>query len=69
LLYALPNSPTTLSRYVVTAMEERIDEVDKILRAAASKISLSVDVWTSSNYLSFLGVVAHLVGKLPQAPR
>ena len=41
-----------------------MDEVGKLLRAATSKISLSVDVWTLSNYLSFLGVVAHLIGKL-----
>jgi hypothetical protein len=28
---------------------------------AQSKISISVDVWTSSNYISFLGIVAHFV--------
>jgi hypothetical protein len=62
LLHALPNTTNTIGRYVVNAMEERMEEVGKLLRAARSKISLSVDVWTSSNHLSFLGVVAHFVG-------
>jgi hypothetical protein len=37
-----------------------------MLQAAQSKISISVDVWMSSNYLSFLGVIAHFVGKFLQ---
>ena len=63
LLHALPNSHNTVSQYVVNTAEQRMDEVGKLLRAATSKINLSVDVWTSSNYLSFPGVVAHLIGK------
>jgi hypothetical protein len=35
-----------------------------LLQAARSKISISVDIWTSSNHLSFLRVVAHLAAKL-----
>jgi hypothetical protein len=35
-----------------------------LLKALNSRISISIDVWTSSNYMSFLGVVAHFVGKL-----
>jgi hypothetical protein len=63
LLSALPTSHTTLSNYVLTSLKERMVEVTAMLHAAQSRISVSVDVWTSSNHLSFLGVVAHFVGK------
>ena len=42
---------------------QRISEIRLLLQLARSKISISVDMWTSSNHLSFLGVVAHLAGK------
>jgi hypothetical protein len=63
LLAALPNSHNTLANYVVQSMRERKVEVVAMLQAAWSWISVSVDVWTLSNHLSFLGVVAHFVGK------
>lgn len=63
LLAALPSSVTTMSQYVHTSLKERLEEVTMMLKAAPGKLSVSVDVWTSSNYLSFLGVVAHFVGK------
>lgn len=62
LLRALPQSPTTLSTYVTSSFQERRTEISKILEAARSKISVSVDVWTSRNHYSFLAVVAHFVG-------
>jgi hypothetical protein len=43
-------------------LEKRKAEVRALLQAARGKISLSVDVWTSSNYLSFLSVVAYFAG-------
>jgi hypothetical protein len=63
LLHALPNSRSTMSEYVKAKLEDRKVEVGELLRAASSKISISVDIWTSSNHLSFLGVVAHFVCK------
>jgi hypothetical protein len=57
LLAALPNSHNTLAGYVLHSLKERIVEVQAMLQAAQSRISVSVDVWTSSNHLSFLGVV------------
>jgi hypothetical protein len=44
-------------------MRERKVEVAAMLQAAWSQIGVSIDVWTSSNHLSFLGVVAYFVGK------
>jgi hypothetical protein len=63
LLNVLQTSTTTLANYVLNLLKERIVEVKAMLRAAQSKISVSVDMWMSSNNLSFLGVVAHFVGK------
>ena len=63
MLRALPSSATTLSEYVHKMMDERKEAVHKLIASTASKVSISIDVWTSSNYLSFLGVVAHFAGK------
>jgi hypothetical protein len=52
-----------LASYVVQSMRERKVEVAAMLQAAWSQIGVSIDVWTSSNHLSFLGVVAYFVGK------
>lgn len=61
LLRALPNSPTTMASYVTNQLRLRQMEVSSLLEHARSKISVSVDVWTSRNYYSFLAVVAHFV--------
>ena len=63
LLRALPSSHNTLSGYVKKGLEERKEEIRKLLHAAQSKISISCDIWTSPNNVDFLGVVAHFVGK------
>jgi hypothetical protein len=62
LLNVLPDSPTTLSSYINKRVNERKLEVAKLLQSAAGKISVSLDVWTSNNHISFLGIVAHFVG-------
>jgi hypothetical protein len=64
LLSSLPESASTMSSYVMKLLAKRKVEVKELLAAAKSKISVSVDIWTSSNYLSFLGVLAHFVGEL-----
>ena len=53
-----------MSSYVMKLLATQKIEVKELLAAAKSKISVSVDIWTSSNYLSFLRVVAHFVSKL-----
>ena len=61
--YLEPHRFATLSNYVKTALEDRKSIIKRLVQSAASKVTVSVDVWTSSNYLSFLGVVAHFVGR------
>jgi hypothetical protein len=68
LLHVLPNSRSTMSKYVQAKPEERKIEVGKLLHVASSKISVSIDIWTLSNYLSFLGVVAQFFGKQSISP-
>jgi hypothetical protein len=63
LLKALPKSSTTIAEYTRSTLKRRKEEIKTLVTTAASKISISVDVWTSSNHLSFLGVVAHFAGK------
>ena len=65
LLDALPASHETLSRYVVTTLSERKGEIEVLLSSARSKVSVSADVWSSGNHMSFMAVVAHFVGKMP----
>ena len=50
-----------MSSYVTHQLQQRQVEVAALLEKARSKISVSVDVWTSRNYYSFLAVVAHFV--------
>jgi len=52
LLKALPTSHTTLSTWIQRAVVQRKEEIRSILNLSASKIALSVDIWTSTNYLS-----------------
>lgn len=63
LLQALPQSASTMSSYVHNTLAVRKAEIATLLETARSKISVSVDVWTSRNHYSFLAIVAHFVGK------
>jgi hypothetical protein len=63
LLKALPTSRSTIAEYTRSTLGRRREEIKTLVTTAASKISISVDVWTSSNHLSILGVVAHFAGK------
>ena len=59
----LPKSETTLSSWIKHAYELRHMDIKDILRYSRSKITISFDIWTSTNYLSLLGVVAHFLSK------
>ncbi|CAE7020025.1 hypothetical protein HRS9139_02657 [Pyrenophora teres f. teres] len=59
LLKALPTARSTITSYVRSTHARRMSEIKALLQAASSQLSVSIDVWTSSNHLSFLGVVAH----------
>jgi hypothetical protein len=50
-----------MSEYVMKQLKVQKAEIAKLLAASNSQISISVDVWTPQNYMSFLGVVAHFV--------
>jgi hypothetical protein len=63
LLAALPSAPTTLYVYILRSLEERKMEIRTLLKSARSKLSVSVDIWSSGNHLSFMAIVGHFVGE------
>jgi hypothetical protein len=52
-----------MTTYVGSKLRARKAEIAVLLQQSLGKISISVDIWMSSNHLSFLGVVAHFSGK------
>ena len=55
-------SHNSLKEAVEKAYHLRFSDIHNLLQRARSKIHISCDVWTSTNGLSLLGVVAHFVG-------
>lgn len=58
---AMYTSHGSLSRLVVSAYKNRQLEIKDRLLIAKSRITVSCDVWTSTNHLSLLGIVAHFI--------
>ena len=62
-----PTSPTTVSKWVIEDAKIMSKRIKHALHTAASNISLTLDIWTSPNYIAFLGIEAHFIdqnGKL-----
>jgi hypothetical protein len=55
-------SATTLVRKIEAVFEESRNELKLLLYETCVSISLSLDVWTSINNISFLGVIGHWIG-------
>jgi hypothetical protein len=60
-----PNAPTpsadTIRRDIMVAYEEMKASIRNRLRSAGSKISLTLDCWTSPNSKAFMGITAHYI--------
>jgi hypothetical protein len=54
---------TTIAKYTRSTLEEQREEIKKLVTTARSKISISINVWTSNNHLSFFSVVGHFAGE------
>ena len=57
----LYKSASSLSELIVRTYEQRQVNIRQLLLTAKSKIHISCDIWTSTNHLSLLGVVAHFI--------
>jgi hypothetical protein len=57
----IPTSHNTIRAHILNLWKEDKVILTNHLRTASSKINISVDVWTSTNNLLFLGIVAHFV--------
>jgi hypothetical protein len=53
----------TMKRFILKDFEQRNEMVKEDLRLPKSKIHISFDLWTSTNKLAMLGVVAHYLMK------
>lgn len=54
-------SADTMTRFIRNEYEAEYSEVKRKLAAIDSKISLTIDCWTSASMKSFLGITAHWV--------
>ncbi|UZO12987.1 uncharacterized protein OCT59_004494 [Rhizophagus irregularis] len=54
-------SADTIKNYIMTSFNDSQKKVASILQNTSSKISFTIDAWTSSNNFSFLEITAHLV--------
>ena len=62
-----PASHSTVAIWVEEDAQLMRERIRSALHTAITKISLSLDIWTSPNYYSFLGIEAHFIdhnGKL-----
>lgn len=57
----LPGCVNTLRQWILDAFEVRKRKLKQRLQRAHSKISFSFDLWTSTNHLALLGLVAHYI--------
>lgn len=57
----LPNSHNTIHKWVVRQYEAEKLVVRKAIHSAITNIHLTVDLWTSPNTLSILGIIAHYI--------
>ena len=57
----LYKSPSSLSDLILRTYELRQINIRELLLTTKSKIHISCDIWTSTNHLSLLGVVAHFL--------
>jgi len=56
-----PTSPATVSKWVIKDAKIISKRIKHALHTAASNISLILNIWTSPNYITFLGIEAHFI--------
>ena len=64
----LPQSHSTITDWVLSAFLRQKQELCQILGHARSNIHISFDLWTSSNNIALLGIVAHFIDEEQNRP-
>ena len=54
-------SANTLKRMIIKRYKEENEQIADQLRTAGSKVSVTLDCWTSPNTKSFMGITAHYI--------
>ncbi|KAL2039592.1 hypothetical protein N7G274_007864 [Stereocaulon virgatum] len=57
----LPLSANTIKAMVMILFAEGKRRINHLLASAASFINITIDAWTSTNKVAFLGTVSHFV--------
>ena len=58
-----PESPASISKWVVDALPARHLRIEELLNQSQSKINISNDLWTGRNDHNYVGVVGHWISK------
>jgi len=56
---ALPSSANTIKTWILEQFHRSQQSLARCFRQCRSKVHFTFDMWTSPNYRSFLGLVAH----------
>jgi hypothetical protein len=59
----LPSSADTIRGWTIRTFEGQKKRIRKEVQDALSKIHITVDLWTSGNRKSILGIIGHYIGK------
>lgn len=54
-------SNKTIKEDLMAAYTEKVEEIKEQLKGVPGKISITMDIWTSKNFLSFLAIRAHWI--------
>ncbi|GBC36498.1 zinc finger BED domain-containing protein RICESLEEPER 2-like [Rhizophagus irregularis DAOM 181602=DAOM 197198] len=54
-------SADIIKKEIINTFNNGIKEIRKVLQEVSGKISFTIDAWTSSNSISFLGITAHWI--------
>ena len=59
----LAHCGSTIRRWIASEFKRQQQHIQEELSTAKSRIHITLDLWTSPNYLGLCGVVAHYLGK------
>jgi hypothetical protein len=59
----LPESHTKIQEWLIRQFQAGKEQIKQLLQLARTAIHLSLDMWTSTNHLAILGIIAHYISE------